>query len=428
MARFGCFSKDNTCDFKKERCVLKKEKMVNNLDRGIRLSLFALIFLLPFSNSAVEICFGFAFALWVVKHFYLKSFKVEPSPLNGPIYVFICIGILSVIGSVYFKNSLHAFFSKFMEGIFLYFLMIETIKQKKHVYIIIGLFLFVAAVMSFDGIIQYFFTGIDIFRQRPIVREGATAAFDHPNKFGGYLLFPLFMALAMLIDKLNAKKINLKLLALFCALGLLFFILALTKSKGAWLGFIVTVLFFIFCINRKVFLITMVTGVIISALAFSVIPDYFLRDLRLDSEIVRGASIYRIDIWKETLNIVKNRPALGYGINTYMSVLQKYRRDRNYPDAYPTYARTKHPTYAHNCYLQMAAEMGLAGLIVFLWIVAKFFKICISKKDNYVLLGITCGIFAFLVHSFVDTNLYSLQLNTLFWFMLGLAVAKLKID
>ncbi len=402
--------------------------MIDKIDRLLRCSLYVLIIMLPFSNSAVEICFGFAFALWMVKHFCLKSFKVEPSILNKPICIFICIGILSVIGSVYLKDSLHAFFSKFMEGILLYFIMIETIKQKKHVSIIIGLFLFIAVVVSFDGIIQYFFTGIDIFRQRPIIREGITASFNHPNKFGAYLLFPLFITLGILRDKLKAKKINLKLFGLFCMSGLLFFIFIFTKSKGAGLGFIVTILFLIFSINRKVFLITAVTGVIISALAFSITSSHFLKTLRLEREMIRTASVYRIDIWKETLDIIKNRPVLGYGINTYMGVLQKYRRDRGYPDAYPTYARTKHPTYAHNCYLQIVTEMGIVGLIAFLWIIVRFFRSSVNKRAGYVSLGIAAGLFAFLVHSFFDTNLYSLQLNILFWFMLGLAVAKAKID
>ena len=44
-------------------------------------------------------------------------------------------------------------------------------------------------------------------------------------------------------------------------------------------------------------------------------------------------------------------------------------------------------------------------------------------KDKFyhtVLSGISAGIIVTLVHSAVDTNLYSLQLSVLFWIMLGL--------
>ena len=37
--------------------------------------------------------------------------------------------------------------------------------------------------------------------------------------------------------------------------------------------------------------------------------------------------------------------------------------------------------------------------------------------------GISAGIIVTLVHSAVDTNLYSLQLSVLFWLMLGLSSA-----
>ena len=198
--------------------------MIEKIDVSIRSLLYLLITILPFSNSGVEICFGLILMLWVIKHLLIKSFKVESSILNVQIYLFIFIGILSVAGSPYFKDSLHSFFSKFMEGIILYFITVEAIKEKRHVLIVIILFLFVSVIVSIDGIIQYFFTGLDIFRQRPIVREGVTAAFDYPNKFAAYLSFPFYIMLGMFMEKLKVKKINLKLVTLSCALALLFFV------------------------------------------------------------------------------------------------------------------------------------------------------------------------------------------------------------
>ncbi|MCX5681525.1 MAG: hypothetical protein NT079_04520, partial [Candidatus Omnitrophica bacterium] len=92
------------------------------------------------------------------------------------------------------------------------------------------------------------------------------------------------------------------------------------------------------------------------------------------------------------------------------------------------------PTYAHNCYIQMAAEVGLLGLGCFLWILGKFFKNifraiwCGQRKDRdnslvILLIGLVTGASGFLLHSFVDTHFYSLKLSVLSWFMIGLAVA-----
>ena len=42
--------------------------------------------------------------------------------------------------------------------------------------------------------------------------------------------------------------------------------------------------------------------------------------------------------------------------------------------------------------------------------------------------GLLAGLFGFLVHSFFDTNLYSLPLAVLFWAFAGLAAAKIQSE
>ena len=51
-----------------------------------------------------------------------------------------------------------------------------------------------------------------------------------------------------------------------------------------------------------------------------------------------------------------------------------------------------------------------------------------KKYGNILLLGVMAGVLAFLVQSFFDTNLYSLQLVVLFWFMLGLGVSMFSLN
>jgi putative inorganic carbon (HCO3(-)) transporter len=86
------------------------------------------------------------------------------------------------------------------------------------------------------------------------------------------------------------------------------------------------------------------------------------------------------------------------------------------------------PRYAHNCYLQVAAETGLVGLAAFLWLLWSLmsqlakaaFKT--SLKEHVILLGCFAGLLAFLIQSAVDTNFYSLRQAALFWVVSGLAI------
>ena len=124
------------------------------------------------------------------------------------------------------------------------------------------------------------------------------------------------------------------------------------------------------------------------------------------------------------MEVIKDKIFFGHGINTFMRVFQAY-RDNSHG-----------PTYAHNCYIQLAAETGIIGLLCFLSIMITLFhrslesiRVCLVKDRNLGVLGLglLSGVFAFLVHSFFDTHFYSLQLSVYLWFMIGTLVAICKI-
>jgi len=126
-----------------------------------------------------------------------------------------------------------------------------------------------------------------------------------------------------------------------------------------------------------------------------------------------------MNLWKQSLLIIRDYPLLGSGLNTYSSVVKRYKFFEG-GNMYP-----------HNSFLQMASETGLAGLFAFLLVLLIFFKTGLqhlNQKKNPLALGLLAGILAYLVHSFFDTHLYSLQLVVLFWFMLGLTIAVIRLE
>jgi putative inorganic carbon (HCO3(-)) transporter len=125
----------------------------------------------------------------------------------------------------------------------------------------------------------------------------------------------------------------------------------------------------------------------------------------------------REDFWRKTISVIRQYPALGIGLNTYSKLSNTEEFD--WIGGYP-----------HNCYLQMAAETGVLGLAAFLWILFVLFlnamKSLRSIQDRYfeiLLLGSMAGAAGFLIHSFVDTGLYSVKLGNLFWIMMGFMTA-----
>ena len=57
--------------------------------------------------------------------------------------------------------------------------------------------------------------------------------------------------------------------------------------------------------------------------------------------------------------------------------------------------------------------------------------VCLGIKkffvsQDFLLLGLLAGVVGFLVHSFFEVNLYSLQLAVLFWVWVGLILARIS--
>ena len=156
------------------------------------------------------------------------------------------------------------------------------------------------------------------------------------------------------------------------------------------------------------------------AAGFLLASGFFLHHTGHLRTIVSPTKVGTIDrqfMWQAALNMIKARPVLGHGVNTFMA-------------NYLTYwvGGERQPRYAHNCYLQVAAETGLVGLAAFGWLLwgilarmrtSLFLPL---SGDRMVLLGLYVGVLAFVIHSSVDTNFYSMRQAALFWTLAGLGV------
>ena len=118
--------------------------------------------------------------------------------------------------------------------------------------------------------------------------------------------------------------------------------------------------------------------------------------------------------------MIKESPILGTGLNTYSNIAVERKINRG--------------GYAHNCYLQMASEVGVLGLIAFLAVIAVVYRqSCrniLNINDQFlfaVSAGTLAGLTGFLVHISVDTALYSVQLGNFLWIILGIVIATQRL-
>jgi O-antigen ligase len=165
--------------------------------------------------------------------------------------------------------------------------------------------------------------------------------------------------------------------------------------------------------------VPLLTLLLVSALAFVFLPT--------DPLIVRFADLAATDdisgdtraqVWGDTLRLIEAYPVFGSGLGSYESALMRFK------SAAPMNA----VDYAHNDYLQTAAEFGLPGLLVLLALggVVIFRAVqAAARQDNARYIAIACiGAFAAIaLHSLVDFNLYIPANAMLLAWIAGLAAS-----
>jgi len=404
---------------------ISRDRSLIAFNKAAAWSMYLMVFVLPFSKSMVEIFFVTALVSVVAR----KLIARESFRWNVP--VDICLGLvvatalISLFNTQYLALSARAFFTKSLKFALLFLVAREALNTREKLNDFLVMAFLSCLVILADGFIQHFVTQVDLLHNYPSFgfdpagrpfyepshRGFPTASFPYPNDFAAWIIM---FAFPVAVCALFAKGGWVKRLALGCAALCLLYLLILTKTRAAWLGFLTAlVLVPLFRLSLKK---ALVVALVVALLA----PFAVTRSVRSAATSLVGVND-RMTMWKNGWKIFVKHPVIGNGLNTFFVNYMNVREDED---------KGKKGGYAHNCYLQMAADTGLAGLGAFLvFVIAVMGSAWRSLKELadpslYALAaGLMLGLVAFLVHSFFDTNLYSLPLAALFWLAMGVLTA-----
>jgi O-antigen ligase len=135
-------------------------------------------------------------------------------------------------------------------------------------------------------------------------------------------------------------------------------------------------------------------------------------------EEINGGVRFSID--RDCLRMFARRPFLGWGLGTFPIVYPQFR----------SFYSMFFVNEAHNDYLQLLVETGLAGFSIALWFMVVVFRKGKDKLKNWtetgsgaVTVASLLGILGILVHSFLDFNLQIPANAALFFVLCGIAAA-----
>lgn len=391
-----------------------RNKLIISLDNIALFSIYAVLFFLPISKAIIESFSYIAIVCFITKNI-LEKKQFEKSLLNIAVISYTLICFLSIFYSSNPMISSRSFIGKVAQNVLFFFAVAGTLNSEGRIKHGLYVLFFSSTVLGVDGIYQHF-THKDFIRHRPLIFEDRIyASFGTPNDFSSYLVSVIPFALAGFFKGFKRKFVRFLSLALF---GLLFTCLLLTVSRGGWFSFLGLLLFMSIWLGplRALFLPLILFVIFLTAFAPALVKERLLNFFTF----LDFSSIDRKMIWSAAWKMIISKPLIGFGLGTFMFNFHNF-VSKDYPNTVP---------YAHNCYLQLASEIGIIGLISFLSILVFFFydgiKIIKTGKKTFlwlVLLADLSAIIGYCIQMGVDTLLYSVDLGLLLWLLLGIGVA-----
>lgn len=433
------------------------------------------IFGLPL--TLLEIMIGLVFLVWVIKNFnqvknnFLENFKKEMKikvryPFDWEIILLLLIAFTATVVAGFSSSSLGIFKAYFFEPIILFIVILNVMKGDKGRGKILWALAISALAVSALAIYQKI-TGQLISNPLWAATETrrVVSFFGYPNAVGLYL-GPLVLIFAgwlwsvistpsvsegekSLKDFFTSKGFlayarNDKIKMFFISFVIIVSVLSVyfAKSKGALLGVAVGLIVFGLMSGKKIRWATIIVLILISLGVAAYKPA---RDLAVSNIILTNLSgQIRKAGWNDSWKMLKDGHFLtGAGLANYQLAVEPYHTEgifiKDFSDSdaqrklvFNEAYRTAHwqpleiYLYPHNIVLNFWSELGLAGLLLFMWIIGKFFYLGAMSYKNlsisckFINIGLICAMIAIVVHGIVDVPYFKNDLAVMFWLLVAM--------
>ena len=380
----------------------------------LSITVFAVPFVSTMMSLLLLICTALSLFLKVAinKNFKLKYFKTNAWVLMFALVIGICaVTSISLEESRNIALLMIAF-------VLSYFVVINTIENEKQFKFILYIFSIAAVITAFYGLYQYMFG--DLYSQAWLDKEmfedikmRVYSTFENPNVYGEYLI----LAIPIIAGLLWTEKGIFKKLFWLGSLGVTMLALALTFSRGCWLGIILAIGLLAIMIDRKFILL----GIVVLLFLPFVLPESIINRFLSIGNMGDSSTSYRVYIWMGTLAMLADYwfSGIGLGITSFNTI-------------YPIYSYNDiSAPHSHNLYLQLVVEFGIVGLIVFLGMLYNFYKetiISICKKKNILTSSLIAGVSGFMLQSMFDHTWYNYRVVLIFWIIIAFGLVSTKVS
>jgi O-antigen ligase len=318
-----------------------------------------------------------------------------------------------------------------LEGLVFFHIIVARVRDMRDVHHLARLSLGSAVLVSLFGIVQYFTNWNRVDFEPWGLRINAT--FPDVNSLASFLVANLFiLASSLRIRRGLPRRIA------WLALPILMASLFMSHSRAAYGALLAALPVYLFLRAERlaferpvvrlykkrkfialVFLLAMLTvGAAVMGLDYLNHSDlgWTRRDGRI-AHALKG----RLNIWRSGLYAAAEAPWLGRGTGTFYGLALWHWEPVPDPDEWNPFAEN-----AHNYFLQVMTEMGVVGLTLYLVVIGMLFYqglraiVMHEGRSRRRMIGLTCGLFAFLLTCLTGHPQLIVEVNLWFWFAAAL--------
>jgi O-antigen ligase len=315
------------------------------LDRIIDVAIVVFLICSVVSITGAQAAILVAQAAWLVKLVRAPNKRALHFPLLLPMATFYLASVLASATAadpwLSFKDLRNIFEPAF------FFLLVNHVSGDERAATFSYILIAAATLMAVYGLMQSMAEGA-AFRVHGTMSIYMT--------FAGILMLSALVVMAQLLFFPRGRWFW----GLVGSLALLIAALVMTHTRGAWIGFAAGAALILGCRQKRLLLALPVVAVAV----FLAAPEAVRVRIRsiIDPQDVTARE--RLYMWGSGVQIVRDHPWTGVGINGVKSVYQAYK--------HPNAVRDQR-AHLHSNLFQIAAERGLIGVACWLWIWVAFY-------------------------------------------------------
>ena len=380
----------------------------------------------PWSIFALEGGAVAVLSLWAFRQWNSREINLLEQPIYRPMAAFFALLLLQWVVTTAYRQVTYSHLLLYAAYGMLAFVVTQTLRRSSQFEMLAKLFTGYGALLASFAILQGMAPNGKIYWLLTAEQGGSIyGPYVNRNHYAGLMemLLPFPMVLAATQFTNGSRKIVVAGIAALMAASIF-----LSGSRGGMIAFAAQIVVLAILLVGKrdgswkqPLMLGMFLALVVIFLVWLGGNEVTRRLISIHSEAreeINGG--VRLSIDRDCLRMFIKRPILGWGVGTFPIVYPEFR----------SFYTTFFVNQAHNDYLQLLVETGLAGFSIAIWFLVVMFRQASGKLKNWtetasgaLTVSALLGCLGILVHSFLDFNLQIPANAALFYVLCALAAS-----